>query len=488
MTIDNLPECVAGATGLSPEDVPVVADLVRVWSLRRPGNVLRSAYYDMDRRIADLGISIPPRLTSLRQAVGWPAKAVDALCDRSQFDGFVCDDEAVRVSLDAAVASNRLKREYRKACRSELKHACAFLAVTAGDPSAGEPAARVSAYPATESAALWDDRHRRIRAGLVVVDKTWDPNKVAVPTWVDVFTSDAVIRIRSADGSSGWAAEYFPHTMGRPLMEPLAFDADLERPFGHSRITKEVMDITDDAMRTCLRSEVAAEFFTSPQKYLLGAGDDAFEDTTRWDAYIGSIFAIGRDSNDDLPQFGQLAQGSMQPHTEHLRNLAARFSGATSVPISSLGVIHDNPSSAEAIYAAKEDLVIKAQNLNADNGDALVNVALMALAVERGTGFAEQEAAGLGITAKFRNPAVPSLVSQADAMCKMVGVLPFLADSDVALEEFGFSEDQIKRLRSDRTRYQANQAFASALSLQAAHTETPDGPQGGERQDEGGGE
>lgn len=488
MTIDNLPACVAGARGLSAEDSAIVADLVRVWSQKRANNALRSAYYDMDRKVKDLGIAVPPRLTAMRQAVGWPAKAVDALCDRSQFDGFVCDDESVRASLDAMVSRNRLRREYRKACRSELTHSCAFLTVTAGDPALGEHPAHVCAYPATESAALWDDRARRIRAGLVVVDKTYDPNREPVPTWVDVFTSEAVIRLRSDGGRSGWAAEYFPHAMGRPLMEPLAFDADLERPFGRSRITKEVMDITDDAMRTCLRSEVSAEFFTSPQKYLLGADGEAFEDTTRWDAYIGAIFAVGRDQNDDLPQFGQLAQGSMQPHTEHLRNLAARFSGATSVPISSLGVIHDNPSSAEAIYAAKEDLVIKAQDLNADNGDALANVALMALAVERGTGFAEQEAAGLGVTAKFRNPAVPSLVSQADAMCKMVGVLPFLAESDVALEEFGFSEDQIKRLRSDRTRYQANQAFASALSLQAAHTETPEGPQGGERQDEGGGE
>ena len=480
MTISNLPASIAGARGLSAEDSALVADLVAVWADKRPGNVLRSGYYDMAQKVKDLGIAVPPRIANLRQAVGWPAKAVDTLCDRSQFDGFVCDDEGVRAALDSVVSKNRLRREYRKACRSELKHSCSFLTVTAGDPARGEHAAHVSAYPATESAALWDDRARRIRAGLVVVDKTYDPDRDPVPTWVDVFTDAAVIRLRSDGGA--WSAEYFHHAMGRPLMEPLAFDADLERPFGHSRITREVMDITDDAVRTCVRSEVSAEFFTSPQKYLLGADKSAFDDVTRWDAYIGAIFSVGRDQNDELPQFGQLAQGSMQPHTEHLRNLAARFSGATSVPISSLGVIHDNPSSAEAIYAAKEDLVIKAQDLNADNGDALVNVALMALAVERGTSFAEQEALGLGVTAKFRNPAVPSLVSQADAMCKMVGVLPFLADSDVALEEFGFSEDQIKRLRSDRTRHQANQAFASALALQPARPD-PGAPAG-----EGGGE
>lgn len=124
------------------------------------------------------------------------------------------------------------------------------------------------------------------------------------------------------------------------------------------------------------------------------------------------------------------------------------------MPISELGVVSDNPSSAEAIYAAKEPLVIDAQNLNADNGEALVNVATMALAAANGTDFATEAARGLSIQPKFRNPAMPSIVSQADAMVKMISALPWLADSDVALEEFGFSDDQIQRLKSDRARSQ----------------------------------
>lgn len=52
------------------------------------------------------------------------------------------------------------------------------------------------------------------------------------------------------------------------------------------------------------------------------------------------------------------------------RNLAAQFAGATCVPISELGVVHDNPSSAEAIYAAKEALVVEVDaTLNAANAE-----------------------------------------------------------------------------------------------------------------------
>ena len=157
-------------------------------------------------------------------------------------------------------------------------------------------------------------------------------------------------------------------------------------------------------------------------------------------------------------------QGSMQPHIDYMRSLASRFSGETNVPLSELGVVSDNPSSAEAIYAAKEALVVGAQNLNADNGEALAHVALMALAIKEGTTYAEQAARRLRICPKFRNPAMPSVVTQADAMLKDVQAVPWLAESDVLLEELGFSDDQIQRLRSDRDRATSRALVAAATS------------------------
>ena len=54
---------------------------------------------------------------------------------------------------------------------------------------------------------------------------------------------------------------------------------------------------------------------------------------------------------------------TMQPHTDMLRALAARMSGATGVPLSQFGVMTDSgPSSSEAIMAAESELVIEAKN------------------------------------------------------------------------------------------------------------------------------
>lgn len=458
MRTRDIPAAVSEAQGLRPEDRETVRALMELYQRKLARNTLRDRYYEMHQAPRDLGISVPPNLRRLEQVIGWPAKAVDALANRSQFDGYVSTDAAVDAALASVVASNGLKRRYRKAVKSELKHSCAFLAVTARD---GAPV--IGAYPATAAAALWSDALDRIKAGMVVVDRDRRARMGNRPTWVNVFTDDAVIALRM-EGETRWRAEYLEHSMGRCLMEPMSHEATLERPFGTSRISRAVMNITDDAMRASVRSEVSAEFFTSPQKFLLGADKGALGDKSKWDAYIGNLFAIGKDKDGDVPQFGQLSQGTMQPHVDYMRSLAARFSGETDVPISELGVVSDNPSSAEAIYAAKEPLVVDAQNLNADNGEALANVALMSLAVINGTDYATEAARGLTIQAKFRNPAMPSIVSQSDAMVKMISALPWLADSDVALEEFGFTDDQIQRLREDRRRSNARAVMAAAVS------------------------
>lgn len=458
MRTRDIPAAVSEAQGLRPEDRETVRALMELYQRKLARNTLRDRYYEMHQAPRDLGISVPPNLRRLEQVTGWPAKAVDALANRSQFDGYVSTDAAVDAALASVVASNGLKRRYRKAVKSELKHSCAFLAVTARD---GAPV--IGAYPATAAAALWSDALDRIKAGMVVVDRDRRARMGNRPTWVNVFTDDAVIALRM-EGETRWRAEYLEHSMGRCLMEPMSHEATLERPFGTSRISRAVMNITDDAMRASVRSEVSAEFFTSPQKFLLGADKGALGDKSKWDAYIGNLFAIGKDKDGDVPQFGQLSQGTMQPHVDYMRSLAARFSGETDVPISELGVVSDNPSSAEAIYAAKEPLVVDAQNLNADNGEALANVALMSLAVINGTDYATEAARGLTIQAKFRNPAMPSIVSQSDAMVKMISALPWLADSDVALEEFGFTDDQMQRLREDRRRSNARAVMTAAVS------------------------
>lgn len=427
---------------------------IRVWHAKLERNRLRRRYYDMKNSLKDLGISIPTQLSTVETVIGWPAKAVEALAVRSRFDGFTASDPDVSSFLDELVDACWLKEWYRQAVESELMHSCAFVTLSMG--GRGEPDVMVALHSAETASAVWDARSGRIAYGATFLDF-----ESGNPVEANLYTQDAIVHcMRRKDGP--WSFSAAPHSMGRPLMERLAYHPTLARPFGRSRISRSVIAITDSAKRELLRAEVAAEFVTSPQKYLLGASPDIFEHG-KWSAYTGSIAAFSSDGEGNLPQFGQLPQGSMQPHIDYMRSLATLFSGETNIPVSCLGIVQDNPSSAEAIYAASEPLIIEAEDLNESNGKAMRSIARMAVAAWLGEPLADLDRELLDIVPNFRNPAMPSIVSQTDAMVKLASAVPGFAGTDVFWEQVGFSEDVRRRVEAEMRASQARATIAARV-------------------------
>lgn len=419
-------------SGLASRDTcEAVGELLAIWVLRLPGNLLRRRYYDGKNVLKDLGIAIPPPLKNIETVVGWPKKAVTSMASRSRFDGFTASDDAAQAAVDAIVSSCNLKRKYKQAVESELIAGCDFVTLSKG--ADGEPPVIVTTHSAEDCAARWDFRLGRVRDGLVIMHY----DSVGAPDEIALYESDNTTHV-DARGDS-LTVEVMPHRMGRPLMEALAYNPTEAKPFGQSRITRAVRSLTDSAVRESLRTEISAEFFTSPQKYLLGVDGDPFEGRTRWEAYIGNIFTVSKTEDGSTPSFGQLSQGSMQPHTDYMRSLAARFSGETNVPVSQLGVISDNPSSADAITQANEPLIMEVQELNDFNGQTLSSVAVMALAIASDGTPSDYD--GLTLVANFANPLMPSVASQTDAAVKIASVCPGFAGTDAFFEMIGFSED-----------------------------------------------
>ena len=431
----------------------MIGDLIALWDSKIHRNQLKYRYYNGKNVLKDFGISIPPQLLNVEMVVGWPQKAVDSMAVRSRFDGFTANDADTQAMLDGISRRSRLKQKYRQAVQSTLIHSCCFATVRMN--ADGEP--QIDLYSAENAAARWDLAKGRIAYGLTI-----DEFANGVPSQITLFADDAVVDAWDT-GFGYWDFSIQQISMGRPTMESFAYRPTYRKPFGQSRISRAVMSITDNAVREALRTEISAEFFTSPQKYLLGADADAFRNKTKWEAYIGNIFAVGRDENGDLPQFGQLSQGSMQPHTDYMRSLAARFSGETNVPISTLGVIHDQPASAEAIYAASEPLIIECEDFNDGARETLRSLALMAIAALVDVPIAELDDKYTDFTPDFRNPAMPSVVSQTDAMVKIASVVPGFAGTDVFFEQIGFPEDMRRKAESEIARANASFSLAELL-------------------------
>ena len=154
----------------------------------------------------------------------------------------------------------------------------------------------------------------------------------------------------------------------------------------------------------------------------------------------------------------------MQPHLDQLRSLASQFASETNIPVSELGVISDNPSSAEAIYAAKEPLIVEAEDLNASNGESLKNIGKMIIAILEDKPFNALSEEQRKIQPMFKNPSRPSSAEMADSALKISQTIEWIKDTDVMLELLGFNEEQRMRMKSDKAKSEAQQAIYGAMA------------------------
>lgn len=442
---------ISGVKGLAESELSDINALVATWWRKRPRNLLRNRYYESHSVLKDLGISIPPPLRRIETYVEWPAKAVDYMANRCTLEGFTFDGTDSNDVLDQVMDENDFLTLSSQATTDALVSCFSLFSVTHG--MAGEPDTIVSAHSARDSAVIWDYRLKRPKCALVVADvRRGDDGRVIGPSLVQVFTPSEVITLGWRRNGRWVVEQRQPHSQGQPLVEAIRYAPKLGRPLGKSRISRTVMSLTDSVVREALRAEVSAEFFTAPQKWIMGADDDVFGDKTKWEAYVGTWLVLTPNEDGENPSVGQLPQGSMQPHVEYERQLAARFAGATGVPMSSLGVIHDNPASAEAIYAAKEDVIIEAQNFNRDNASSLKRLARLMMAVAQDKAVADLTETELSVQPRFANPAVPSVASRTDAVIKQVSAVPEFAGTRVFWEQLGYDDAQIARIQSDLKR------------------------------------
>ncbi len=444
------------------------------WQAKLPRNLLRTVYYDAKQPLKDLGIAIPPQLTKIETALGWPAKGVNTLARRCNFDGYVIPgDEADPFGLGELLVDNNMDVEIPQGIVSALVHVTSFITTTRGDVQSGEPDVLQTIRSAIYGTGIWDYRKRGLSSFLAITGTDVDGNVSAfimyIPSAVYTFTKETP--------SSPWRAFVQANPVKRVTVQPLVYQPELSRPFGHSRISRTVMSLTDQMVRAMLRAEVSAEFYSSPQRYLLGADESAFKDAngvtqSMWQAVLGRFLAIGVDEGETVPTVGQFPQMSMEPHLRHQQQIAMNFASDQNLPVGSLGIVQDNPASAEAIFAAKEELVVEADGANRVFGSGLVRSAYDAILIR--DGLTEVPAELKKLRAKFRDPGTPSKASASDAVAKQVGILPWMAESDVTLEQLGYDETDIERLRVDRDKSKVSSLLTSVTSSARAAGADPE--------------
>lgn len=443
------------AVGFPDEEREQLGRLVQIYNYHAPANAVKRRYYEGHIKLSEvnLGLALPKGVAGLEIGCAWGEKAVDVLAARSMFDGFVGSNGEDAELMNKIMFGNRLQAEYMKACRDELKYGCTFATLSA-DPKVG---CRIRFHSPETAAAEWDGEKGRIKCGFAIIatekDRRSDEQR---PSVVNYHTDDALWVFRYDNDAKTWYAEGYPHIMGRPLMEALVWNATSAKPFGRSRLKEPVRRLIQGYVRTVANATIGLEFSTSPQKYLLGVTEDQYDViiNDKFKQYVGSIIASTTNpETGEKPSFGQLQQGTIEPHVAMMRTLATQFSAATGLTVTDVGVVNDaNPTSSEAILAQSQTLILMAEQLNAGNGDALYTIAQMAQAIALDVAPDELDESARDVVPHFKNPAMPSVAVMADAAIKIATARQSFANTDVYLEMNGFDQADIRRIKAQESR------------------------------------
>lgn len=242
----------------------------------------RYNFYDMKHAVKDFQISTPPQLTNWWTTLGWCAKAVDSVADRLVFREFDNDN----FEINEIFQMNNADTFFDSAILSATISSCCFVYISKDED--GFP--RLEVIDGANATGIIDSTTGLLEEGYAILER--DP-KTKEPI-VEAHFMAGLTRIYE----NGEVRE-IPNEVAHPLLVPIIFRPDAKRPFGHSRISRACMGIVAGAMRTIKRSEISAEFFSFPQKYVVGTSPEA-DPLEKWRATGIVDIVSGKDEFDQI--------------------------------------------------------------------------------------------------------------------------------------------------------------------------------------------
>lgn len=328
----------------------------------RAGAIEKQKIYNMKDDYFHMGVTIPPKLRMQYKAtLGWGSKAVDSVADRLVFRDFRNDT----FDLNGIFNMNSPDIMFDDAGRSALINSCSFIYISEGTDS---NVPRLQVISGDNATGVLDPITRLLTEGYAVLSRKPDGSPYEELHFLPGVT------IYYVDGKVN---SYSEHNVDHPLLVPVIHRADATKPFGRSRITPSAIYYQQYAKRTLERSDITAEFYSWPQKYVVGTSQESDPmDTLK--ATISSMLEFSKDEDGDVPKLGQFNVPSMSPFTEQLRTAASGFAGEVGLTLDDLGFSTDNPSSAEAIKASHESLRLAAEKAQRDFSSGFLNAGFLA--------------------------------------------------------------------------------------------------------------
>ena len=444
------------AYGLTAAQVDVVEELCNVYDHVIDRNRKLDEFYDGTIKVPELGLTVDREdFNKARSAIAcyWPEKVVDALADRIRLraiDGGP-DDLVARIA-----AENGVVEQYDGFLLSKLKHGPMFA--TVGAQGGGKlPLVRFHTGKTAVALPSDDMRFGRIGAGMAIA--RWKRGNAAEgprPAQVNLYERDKTTVLVNRDGK--WAVDYSTLSTGDPMMFAFVHKRTGEKPFGKSRITRFVQGLTQSAVRVLWDAEVSAALYAMPKDAIMGLSDDQFDSmlSNKQKAYLDSLLLSTTNDEGSIPKLQRLTANSPEVYRTQLNMLGAQLSGATGTPLNSLGIVQDNPSSAEAIQASREDICLVAENDIQADRESMKNLMRCAVAVATNQTVDELTESERDIRVAYAEPMLNSRAAMADFAVKFASVREGFGETRTCARMMGMDEDAIDALEVEERRSRAN--------------------------------
>lgn len=382
-----------------------------------------------------------------RMASNIPRLAVTALAERLRVTGFIGDDAVWSDWL-----RNDLDQQSHVAHREALALGDSYAVVWADQ--LGRP--QVTIESAKQMAVQRDPASRQVVAAV----KRWTTRTTTEAVW---YLPDRITVLRAnqtgATITGFTTVEEISNPLGQVPVVPIQNTdrlwaerqfTDVSRDFGHSEIF-DLMPLVDGLNKSMADMMVTSEYVGRPRRWATGIelteepvldseGNDTGE-TVETNPIPEGNRAMISESPD--AKFGQLASADLNGYEASVRVLLGQIMAVSTLPAHYIGIMTDNPASADALRAAEASLTARAEARQATFGRAWEQVARLMIAVRDG---ADPEQ--IDVRVQWADAATRSVAQEADAVVKLyqAGLLPV----STALAKLGYSEDEIAQIRVAR--------------------------------------
>jgi len=425
---------------LNAEEIAIINQLEKKLQAHQPKNLELENYFEGKNRLKDMNISIPPQLRGVEAVVGWPGTTISILEERLDFEGYIGADT---LGLNEIYRANDLDVEASLGHIDSLIYGTSFIVIGKGRD--GEPDPLITIESPKRMTGIYDLRIRRLSSAMAI-----NRDDKGRPVTGTLYLPDETIWLEWNNGRPEDVERDF-HNLGRVPVVFLSNNPRSGDPYGRSEITRAVRSYTNSAMRTILGAEVAREFYSAPQRYVMGADEDMFVDSdgnplNKWDVTLGRLLALPLNEEGQAPTVGQFAANSTAPYFEQIRALSQLLAAETAIPPTYLGFQTDNPASADAIRQMESRLVKKAERRQKQFGRGWMEVARLALLFRDGNVPAEME----DVRPLWRDPSTPTRAAAADEAVKLIAAGVLTPDSEVTYNRIGLSETDKKVVRDEK--------------------------------------